>query len=101
MSYVSVTFTSMAHQVETRILQKHASEIVKRAASGEVLEITEGGRLVARMVPAGMGVYKDLCAAGLIRQATHPKSKLPAPKPVANGTPTASEVLAGLRQFER
>lgn len=84
-----------------RALQQNASEVVKRAAAGEIVEITERGRLVARIVPAGSGGFADLCAAGLIRQADPTVTRLPTPKPVAKGQPSASEVLAQLREAER
>lgn len=91
----------MGDQVGIRALQQNASEVVKRAAAGEVVDITERGRLVARIVPAGAGGFADLCAAGLIRQADPTVGKLPTPKRVAKGQPTAAEVLDRLREFER
>ena len=97
----SATLTHMGDQVGIRALQQNASEVVKRAAAGEVIEITERGRLVARIVPAGAGGFADLCAAGLIRPADPTVGKLPAPKRVAKGQPTASEVLDLLRESER
>ena len=97
----SATLTHMIEQVGIRALQQNASEVVKRAAAGEVVEITERGRLVARIVPAGSGGFSDLCAAGLIRQADPAVTKLPTPKPVAKGQPSASEILAQMREAER
>lgn len=91
----------MSDQVGIRALQQNASEVVKRAAAGEVVEITERGRLVARIVPAGSGGFTDLCAAGLIRPADPTVTKLPTPKPVAKGQPSASEILALMREAER
>ena len=40
------------NHVGVRALQQNASEVVKRAAAGEIIDITDRGRLVARMVPA-------------------------------------------------
>ena len=37
--------------VGVRALQQHASEVVPRAAAGEIVEITDRGRPVARLVP--------------------------------------------------
>ena len=39
-------------QVGLRELRQNASDLVRRAQSGEVVEITVSGRLAARLVPA-------------------------------------------------
>ena len=66
------------------------------------MDITNRGRLVARLVPAGEpgSPLERLIAAGVLRPAEEPGSLLdiePAP-PVPPGQPTASEILQELRE---
>ena len=69
------------------------------------MDITNRGRLVARLVPAGEpdSPLERLFAAGVLRPAEEPGSLLdiePAP-PVPPGQPTASEILQQMREEER
>jgi antitoxin (DNA-binding transcriptional repressor) of toxin-antitoxin stability system len=69
------------------------------------VDITNRGRLVARLVPAREpeSPLEQLIAAGIIEAAERPGDLLdiaPAP-PVPPGQPTASDVLRQMRQEER
>jgi prevent-host-death family protein len=42
-----------AHTVGPRDLRHHTSEVLARVQRGETIDVTEHGRLIARIVPAG------------------------------------------------
>lgn len=88
-------------QVGVRALQQNASEVVKRAAAGEIIDITDRGRLVARIVPAHLRGMEALRSAGLVREATRKPADLPAPIPLQPGQKTLGEILAEQREHER
>ena len=94
-----------ARRIGIRELRQHASVYVDLAEKGVVVDITNRGRLVARLVPAGEpeSPLERLIAAGIVREAEEPGDVLeiePAP-PVPPGRPTASEVLIQMREEER
>ncbi len=69
------------------------------------MDITNRGRLVARLVPAGEAEspLERLIAAGVIRPAEEPGSLLeiePAPR-VPEGQPAASQILLQLREEQQ
>ena len=88
-------------QVGVRELQQNASEVVKRAAAGEIIDITDRGRLVARMVPAHLRGMEALRSAGLVREATRSVADLPPPLPTRPGERTLGDILAEQRKDER
>ena len=90
----------MTSSVGVRALQQHASEVVRRAAAGEVVEITDRGRPVARMVPLAASPLDALTAAGLARPARAAMRDLPVPLPAAAGL-SLSGILADQRSDER
>jgi prevent-host-death family protein len=94
-----------ARSIGIRELRQHASVYVDLAEKGETVDITNRGRLVARLVPARdvESPLERLIAAGILRPAEDPGSLLdiePAP-PVPEGQPTASEILLQMREEER
>ncbi len=94
-----------AQRIGIRELRQHASVYVDLAEKGQTVDITNRGRLVARLVPAGdaESPLERLVAAGIIEVAEDPGSLLdvePAP-PVPDGEPTASEILLQMREEER
>ncbi len=100
-SRISTTLTHMTHRVGVRALQQNASEVVKRAAAGEIVDITDRGRLVAHMIPAKSEGMAALRNAGLVRDARHSAAELPPPLPRDPDQPTLGEVLAEQRAAER
>ena len=93
------------HRIGIRELRQHASVYVDLVEKGETVDITNRGRLVARLVPAREveSPLERLIAAGILRPAEDPGSLLdiePAP-PVPEGQPTASEILLQMREEER
>lgn len=96
------TLTHMPHeQVGVRALQQNASGVVKRAAAGEIIDITDRGRLVARIVPASGAGLEALRSAGLVRVAQRSAIELPPPLPITAERPTLGQILAEQREFER
>ena len=49
-----------------RELRQHASRYLARVRAGETIEVTDRGRLVARIVPAREETWDDLVASGQI-----------------------------------
>jgi prevent-host-death family protein len=93
------------HSIGIRELRQHASVYVDLAEKGQTVDITNRGRLVARLVPArdAESPLERLVAAGILRPAEDPGSLLdiePAP-PVPEGRPAASEILLQMRERER
>lgn len=96
------TSRQAAKRIGIRELRQHASLYVDLAEKGQTVEITNRGRLVARLVPAvePESPLERLIAAGILERAEDPGSVLdiePGP-PVPPGHPTASEILQELRE---
>ncbi|MGH8987654.1 MAG: type II toxin-antitoxin system Phd/YefM family antitoxin [Acidimicrobiales bacterium] len=88
--------------VGIRALKQNASQVVARAAAGEVVTITDRGRPVAQLVPVPEGRVAALVAAGQARLAKRSLAALGA-SPVDVGTkqPPLSEVVVAMRGEER
>lgn len=94
-----------ARCIGVRELRQHASVYIDLAERGYTVDITNRGRLVARLVPAGepSSPLERLMAAGVLEPAEDPGDLLdvePGP-PVPPGQPTASEILLQMREKER
>jgi prevent-host-death family protein len=88
-------------RVGIRELHVHTSSLVRRAAAGETIEVTDHGRPVARLVAAGpQGGLRQLVAQG---RATVPEGDLLdiEPQALQPGERSPSEVLAEMRADER
>jgi prevent-host-death family protein len=85
-----------------RELRQRASELLRRVAQGETIEITDRGRPVALLgpLPAG-GALERLQASGDVEPATGGLEDLPEPLVLARGVERPSKVLARLRRDER
>jgi prevent-host-death family protein len=93
------------HSIGIRELRQHASVYVDLVEKGGTVDITNRGRLVARLVPAQdvESPLERLIAAGILRPAEDPGSLLdvePA-APVPEGQATATEILLQMRKEER
>lgn len=88
--------------VGVRELRQRASELLRRVAAGETIEVTDRGRPVAVLAPLPDGrPLERLRAAGEITAATESLDDLPEPLPIPAGQEPASAVLARLRRDER
>jgi prevent-host-death family protein len=87
--------------VGVRALQQNASEVVRRAAAGEVVEVTDRGRPVARLVPYAGTTLDVLVVAGLARIGRSPMGGQPPPLPASSSGPSLGKLLADARYDER
>ena len=89
-------------RVGVRELRQNLSVYLRRVESGETLDVTEHGRLVARLAPAPETSTLDrLIAEGRATPARRPVGSLPEPIELAPGVPGPSEVLRRMREEER
>lgn len=86
------------HEVGIRALKQNASEVVARAAAGEVITVTDRGRPVAQLVPLPDSTLDGLVAAGLARPPKRPLTELPTP--IAAGV-RLSDAIVAARDDER
>lgn len=91
-----------SRRIGIRELRQHASVYVDLAEKGYIVDITNRGRLAARLVPAQEpeSPLERLIAAGIVLPAEEPGNLLdiePAPA-VPAGQPTASEILQDMRE---
>lgn len=88
--------------VGVRELRQRASELLRRVASGETIEVTDRGHPVAVLAPLpDGGPLERLRAAGDVTPATGTLADLPAPLPLPEGQEAPSAVLTRLRHDER
>ncbi len=88
--------------VGVRELRQRASELLRRVATGETIEITDRGRPVAMLAPLPEGsALERLRAAGDVESATRDLDDLPEPLRLEPGAETPSAALARLRRDER
>src|ERR1017187_3214563 len=91
-----------AHTVGLRDLRHHTSEVLARVRRGEPVDVTEPGRLIARIVPVGerepAPVLARLVASGRATLARRPGYR-PRMRP-GDGTDKLSDALAAMRDEE-
>jgi prevent-host-death family protein len=88
-------------KVGIRELRQNASAVLRRVAAGEVIEVTDRGRAVARIVPLHEASrLEQLVAEGRASGAT---ADLLDTKPISpiKGKPLLSKILADMRADER
>jgi prevent-host-death family protein len=89
--------------VGLRDLRHHTSEVLARVRHGETIDVTERGRLIARIVPVGdrkpTPILERLVASGRATLAQRPGYR-PRMRP-GNGTDRLSDALAAMRDEER
>ncbi len=88
-----MSYTGIMKQVGMRELNQHASQVIERVRHGEVIEVTDRGRPVARLVPViqGAGLLDLLLREG---RAMAPSSSGPFPMPPMIGSPDSSAAAA-------
>ena len=94
-----------ARRIGVRELRQHASIYIDLVEKGYTVDITNRGRLVARLVPVREpeSPLERLIAAGVIDPGEDPGDLLdvePGP-PVPPGQPSASEILLQQREEKR
>jgi prevent-host-death family protein len=88
-------------RVGVRELRQRASELLRRVAEGESIEITDRGRPVAMLTPLPEDPLARLKASGELTESDRELGDLPEPLPLPAGSESPSSVLARLRQHER
>ena len=84
-----------------RELRQSASQILDQVKNGIVVEITEHGVPVARLVPIKKSLYEEYIEAGLIVPAVNPDWR-PTTNPIKiKGNKSSTDVLMELRAEER
>ncbi len=88
-------------RVGIRELRQNATAVLRRVAAGEVVEVTDRGRAVARIVPMHeTSRLQQLLAEGRASSATGDLLDVKAMPRIA-GKPLLSKVLADMRADER
>ena len=89
------------NKVGIRELRQNATAVLRRVAAGEVVEVTDRGRAVARIVPMHEASrLEQLLADGRASRATGDLLVV-RPMPRIAGKPPLSRVLADMRADER
>ena len=84
-----------------RELRQSASQILDQVKNGTVIEITEHGVPVARLVPIKNSLFEEYIESGLITPAVNSDWR-PTKNPIKiKGNKTSTEVLMELRAEER
>lgn len=87
--------------VGIRALKQNASEVVRQAAAGDVITITDRGTPVARIVPLAGSRLDEMRNAGLVRRATKQPADLPMPTTAITDGPSLGQILRDMRDDER
>lgn len=91
------------HAVGLRDLRHHTSEVLARVRHGETIDVTEHGRLIARIVPVGDREPTPVLAR-LVETGRATLARRPGYRPrmrSADGTDRLSDAVAELRDEER
>lgn len=88
------------NQVPIRTLNQDTAGVLARVEHGEVVEITNRGRSIARIVPITPEPMADLVASGLVLP---PTVTGPVPMPATDAVPgsEAGELISAMRDEER
>ena len=78
-------------------LQQHASAVVKRVRDGEVVLVSDDGKPVAKMIPAGPATLSELAQAGLASTPDRDLSFLLARIPRGQASSRGTVALRALR----
>jgi len=95
--------TADKHAVGLRDLRHHTSEVLARVRHGETIDVTEHGRLIARIVPVGEREPTPILAR-LVASGRATLARRPGYRPrmrQGDGIDSLSETLAVMRDEER
>ncbi|WP_324651637.1 type II toxin-antitoxin system prevent-host-death family antitoxin [Georgenia sp. H159] len=86
-------------RIGVRELRQHASRYLAQVKAGETVEVTERGRLIAKLVPPEPAetARDQLIAEGRLLPATRSRHTLPPPVDLPAEAPSAAEALDDLR----
>jgi prevent-host-death family protein len=83
-------------QIPIRVLNQDTASVLARVERGEVVEITNRGRRIARIVPVEPSELDDLVARGRIIPATG-KDMLPMPTGPVDTAIDSADIVSELR----
>ena len=86
------------NRIGVRELRQHASRYLAQVKAGETVEVTERGRLIAKLVPPEPAetARDQLIAEGRLLPASGSRHTLPAPVDLPAGAPSVAEALDDL-----
>lgn len=87
-------------QIPIRVLNQQTAEVLARVEHGEIVEITNRGKPVARIVPITADPMADLVASGVVIPPTI-TGPIPMPTVPAEDGSEAGELISSLRDEER
>ena len=87
-------------RIGVRELRQNASRYLDRVAAGEVIEVTQPGQLIARIIPATTDPWAALIASGEVTPARSPRTEALAHEGGDYGVDFSAE-LRDLREGER
>jgi prevent-host-death family protein len=92
-------YSVLVEQIPIRILNQDTAGVLARVERGEVVEVTNRGRAIARIVPISPDALGDLIASGTV---TPPTISGPFVMPTAESEGTeAGRLISELRDEER
>lgn len=87
-------------QVGVRELRQNASGVLREVKAGALVEITEHGRPVARIMPIAASLWEDYFAAGLALPATVEDWRPSKKRIKLKGGKTSTQILIEMRAQE-
>lgn len=87
-------------EVPVHELNQNTAQVLARVKRGEQIDITEGGAVVASLVPAQENSLAEMIGAGRLHPATH-SGPAPRPSGPVMTDHEASQLLRELRDTER
>ena len=84
-----------------RELRQSASKLLAHVSAGEIIEITDRGNLVARLVPPTKSLYEEFLSAHLLRAPRDPHHVLKIPTQKYVGDKPLSQILLDNRAASR
>ncbi len=93
-------YSRVMEQIPIRVLNQDTAGVLAKVERGEVVEITNRGRLIARIVPVAVDSMAGLIAAGVV---VPPTVTGPVPMPTVAAEPgsEAGHLVSQLRDQER
>jgi prevent-host-death family protein len=87
--------------VGVRELRQNASKVLDQVKDGAIIEITEHGVPVARILPITKSLYEEYIEIGLIKPARNPDWRPHPGRAKMPGSKTSTQVLMEMRAEER
>jgi prevent-host-death family protein len=87
-------------QIPIRTLNQDTAGVLARVERGEIIEITNRGNPIARIVPIAADPMADLVASGLVLPPTL-TGPIPVPAVAAEPGADAGQLISALRDEER